>query len=199
MERGIAAITRADQAATPLEPSECSGLIPSHVSLRSELNGLEAANILEAELWAFRRKHTDLLTDSFLLRLHKRMFGRIWRWAGKYRTTQRNLGVAAWLIAPQTKILLDDARFWLANSSYGTDECALRFHHRLVAIHPFANGNGRHARMMADLIAHSAGARRFTWGSADLCATSAVRSRYIRSLQAADAHDYAPLLAFGRS
>jgi Fic-DOC domain mobile mystery protein B len=199
MERGLAALARVDEAATPLDPEECNGLIPTHVTLRHELNDLEAANVLEGDLWAFRRKRKDLLTERFLLELHWRMFGRIWEWAGEYRSTPRNMGVAPWNIGPQVRILLDDARFWIANGTFGADECALRFHHRLVAIHPFANGNGRHSRMMADLIAHSRGAKRFSWGSADLSAASSVRRRYIESLHSADGHDYGLLIAFGRS
>lgn len=127
------------------------------------------------------------------------MFGQIWKWAGKYRTTPRNLGVAPWDVGPQTRLLLEDARYWLAHASYGTDECALRLHHRLVAVHPFANGNGRHARMMADLVAHSRDVRRFSWGRANLCTASVTRGKYIDSLHAADAHQYGPLLEFGRS
>ncbi len=189
----------ADEASTPLTPDEFAGLKPTHVALRRELNELEAANILDAELWAFGRRHKNLLSGKFLLGLHKRMFGTVWTWAGTYRTTTRNLGVEPWRIQTEVQSLLDDARFWPEHRTYEPDECAIRFHHRLVAIHPFVNGNGRHSRMMADLIARELGVDRFSWGSANIASAGSVRRRYIQSLQAADNHDYGPLLAFARS
>jgi fido (protein-threonine AMPylation protein) len=157
---------QADESSTPLNPDEVGGLIPSHVTLRHELNEIESFNILAADLWAFRRHHTQLLTEPFLLRLHQRMFNRVWRWAGRYPA----------------------------------DEYALRFHHRLVSVHPFPNGNGRHSRLMADLIARQLGVPRFSWGgNANLTSTGQLRRTYINALQSADRHNYAPLLRFARS
>lgn len=189
----------ADSAATQLTDEERAGLTPEHITERRELNAFEAENILEAELWAFGRKHKNLLSEELLLRLHKRMFGRVWRWAGSFRASDKNLGIAWWQIPTETRTLLDDVRYWVEHATYGADECAVRFHHRLVAIHPFANGNGRHSRLMADLLARQLGTPRFTWGSANLTAAGEVRARYVQALQAADHHDYSPLLAFARS
>jgi Fic-DOC domain mobile mystery protein B len=196
---------QADQSSTPLNPDEIAGLIPSHVTMRRELNELESANILAADLWAFRRRRPQLFTEPFLLLLHRRMFGRIWRWAGAYRRTPRNLGVDSWHIPVEVRILLADVEYWVSHATFQPDECAIRFHHRLVAIHPFPNGNGRHSRLMADLIARHLNVPRFSWGAAlgksngNLTSTGDLRKIYIQALQSADQHNHAPLIQFARS
>lgn len=187
-----------DDAATPLEPDERRQLIPTYITTRAQLNEAEQIGITEADEWAFRRKR-NVLDEKFLLSLHKRMFGKVWKWAGTFRTSERNIGVNAYRIGVDLRALLDDVRFWIANNTYPPDEIAVRFHHRLVWIHPFPNGNGRHARMTADLLAVSLGRPRFTWGSANLVEAAATRAQYVAALKAADAHDIAPLLAFARS
>jgi Fic-DOC domain mobile mystery protein B len=191
--------TAADENATPIMPEEVHGLIPTHITLRSELNEMEQMNVFVADTWAFARRRSNLLTEKFILDLHRRMFGSIWRWAGEYRKTQRNLGVDHWRIATDLRLLLDDTLYSREQGAYEPDECALRFHHRLVVIHPFVNGNGRHARMMADLLARSSGKERFTWGSGNLFDAGEVRTRYIACMSAADRHDYRPLLSFART
>jgi Fic-DOC domain mobile mystery protein B len=188
----------ADDAATPLTPAERDQLIPTHVTLRSELNELEQRNIAEADAWAFGRKR-NVLDEGFLRRLHWRMFHRVWRWAGQYRTTERNLGVTPHLIQPELIQAIDDARYWVEHRSYLADELAVRFHHRAVAVHPFPNGNGRWARLAADLLVVRLGQPRFTWGSADLQAAGNARHAYIEALHGADNHDLGPLIAFARS
>jgi Fic-DOC domain mobile mystery protein B len=187
-----------DAAATPLTPEEREGLIPSYITLRRELNEAEQANILEAEEWAFARKR-DLLSEQFLKTLHKRMFGRVWRWAGEFRLTERNLGVAPHRIAIDLRKLLDDCRVWIENGTYPADEIAARFHHRLVWIHPFPNGNGRHARLATDLLLAGLGQPRFSWGRVNLVDASETRRAYVATLRAADGHDIGPLLEFVRS
>jgi Fic-DOC domain mobile mystery protein B len=189
---------QADKDATPLEPAEREGLIPSHVTLREELNELEQKNILEADVWAFGRKR-DVVMEAFLLGLHKRMFGAVWKWAGDYRRTERNLGVSPYRIQPDLRILLDDVRYWMAHDSSPGDEIAVRFHHGLVAIHPFPNGNGRWSRLAADLLVTHLGGERFSWGAADLQARGDVRTHYIDALKSADKYDFGPLIAFARS
>jgi len=192
-------ILDADEAATPLTPDEKQGLIPTHIALRHELNEAEQRGVLAAEQWAFGRGRKTVLDERFLRTLHRRMFQDVWRWAGKYRTTPRNIGVEPWRIPVDVKTLLDDTAFWIANSSYEADEIAVRFHHRLVWIHPFPNGNGRHARLAADLLVTTLGGVRFTWGRKSLVAPSETRKRYVAALRAADNHDIGPLLAFARS
>ena len=187
----------ADDAATALEEDERKQLIPTYITSRAELNEAEQVNISDADGWAFSRQR-DVLDTAFLLRLHKRMLGSVWRWAGSYRTTERNIGIEAWRIPAELAQLLDDVRFWIAAKTYGPDEICIRFHHRLVAIHPFPNGNGRLARMAADLLAVRLGRPRFAWGRSELVTPARARATYITALQAADRHDIAPLLRFAR-
>lgn len=189
----------ADKDATPLTAEERNGLIPTHIALRSELNELEQTNIAAADRWAFSRKR-NVLDEAFLRGLHRRMFDRVWRWAGDYRTTERNLGVPPYRIQPDLIQIIGDARYWLENKTYAPDELAVRFHHRIVLVHPFPNGNGRWSRLAADLLAVQQGGHRFTWGSAaNLQASSDVRRAYIGALHAADDHDLSGLIAFARS
>ena len=187
-----------DDDATPLEHEELTDLIPSNITLRSELNEAEQAGILAADEWAFSRRR-DVLSERFLTGLHRRMLGKVWRWAGQFRRTERNIGVHAYRIGTELRQLLGDVRYWVENNTYPPDEIALRFHHKLVWIHPFPNGNGRHARMAADLLAVNLGQPRFSWGRGNLRDTGEVRQTYIAAMRAADRHDYVPLFAFGRS
>ena len=191
-------LLEADDASTPLTAEERDGLIPSYITLRHELNEAEQANILEAEQWAFARKR-DVLDERFLTALHKRMFGRVWRWAGKFRLTERNVGVDPYRIATDLRQLLDDSRYWIAQGTYPLDEICARFHHRLVAIRPFPNGNGRHARLATDLLLVALGQSRFSWGRTSLVTSSETRHAYVAALRAADARDIGPLLEFVRS
>lgn len=185
--------------ATPLDQDEAEALIPKHITTQEQLNEWELRNILDGERWAFGRKHGDLLSSDFMRRLHKRMFGETWRWAGTYRTTGKNIGVDSSKIAPMLKDLCADAIAQLEHKSYPLDEMAARLHHRLVWIHPFPNGNGRFSRTMADLVLVANGAARFTWGAGDLISETETRQRYLDALRAADAKKYAPLLDFVRS
>lgn len=185
--------------ATPLGPDDMLGLKLAWVTTREDLNAAEQANILEGLAWARRRKRTDILTEAFVRRLHVAMFGQVWRWAGDFRQREVNIGVAPHAIPVALRDLLDDTRYWIGNATFEPDEIALRLHHRMVLIHPFPNGNGRHTRMMADLVAGRLGKPPFTWGGTILDTPSVVRSRYIESLRHADRHDIAPLLAFARS
>jgi Fic-DOC domain mobile mystery protein B len=184
--------------ATPLDPDERAGLIPGHITTQGELNEWEQLNIVQGENWA-RKQRKDILDEGFLRRLHQRMFGETWKWAGEFRKSDKNIGVDWLKIGVELKKLLDDTQYQIEHASYPPDEIAARFHHRLVAIHPFPNGNGRHARLMADLLAERLGRPRFTWGRQNLLDAGDTRKRYIAALQAADARDMAPLLAFARS
>ena len=187
-----------DDEGTGLTEEEREGLIPSYITLRSELNEAEQANILEAEEWAFARKR-DLLEERFLNNLHKRMYGNVWRRAGRHRTSGKNIGIDAYRIPTELRQLLDDCRYWIENGTYEPDEIAVRFHHRIVSVHCYPNGNGRHARLAADLLLKSMGQERFGWGGQNLVDVGETRGRYIAALQAADEHDIGPLLEFVRS
>jgi len=187
-----------DDAVTPLSAEEREGLIPSYITLRGELNEAEQANILDAEQWAYARKR-DVLYEKFLNTLHKRMFDRVWQWAGQYRHSGKNVGIEAYRIPMELRQLLDDTRYWIENHTFGLDEIAARFHHKLVWIHCYPNGNGRHARLATDLLLVTQGAKPFSWGSANLVDAGETRQHYIAALRAADNHDLDPLLAFVRS
>jgi Fic-DOC domain mobile mystery protein B len=187
-----------DEAATPLTAEERAELLPTHVSLRGELNELEQANIADANLWAFERQR-NVLDETFLRGLHRRMFNRVWRWAGDYRTTGRNIGVAPYEIGPRLIQAIDDAWYWTEHRSYAPDELAVRFHHRLVVVHPFPNGNGRWSRMAADLLVTRQGGNRFNWGSGSLQQKGETRNAYLQALRAAGRHDLGALIAFAIS
>ena len=184
--------------ATPLTPEERRELIPAHIAYRRELNEAEQDNIGRAQDWALGRRR-DLLTEKFIKGLHRHMLGDVWRWAGKFRTSERSLGIAHHEIPVALRQLVDDARAWIEHTAYALDEIAVRFHHRLVHLHAFPNGNGRHARLMADLLIMSLGRERFSWGSASLQDAGVTLPRYIAALQAADNHEIGPLVAFARS
>jgi len=184
--------------ATPLTHEESRELIPAHIAYRSELNEAEQENIARAQDWALGRKR-DLLTEKFILDLHKRMLGEVWKWAGKFRKSERNLGILFYEIPAALRQLLDDTKAQIEYKSCPPDEIAVRFHHRLVAIHPFPNGNGRHARLMADLLVMRLERERFSWGRESLRDAGDLRHRYIFALKVADNHDIGPLLTFARS
>ena len=185
-------------SATPLDADERASLMPGHIATQGELNEWEQLNILHGEGWA-RSQRREILDEQFLRRLHREMFGETWRWAGRFRTSDKNIGVDWLRIGVEVKNLLDDIRFQVELGTMPLDEIAVRFHHRLVAIHPFPNGNGRHARLMADLLAERLGRPRFTWGGANLINANDARQHYIAALRAADGRDIVPLLAFARS
>lgn len=183
---------------TPLEHEELLNLIPDHITTQEELNAWEEKNILRAQQWAFKQK--EILSVTFIKRLHEHMFNETWKWAGQFRKTEKNIGIPWSQIPVKLKGLCDDTQYQLDNHVFSDDEIAVRFHHRLVFIHPFPNGNGRHARLMADLLITKQGDARFTWGMhQDLTKTSSVRKKYIEALQQADLGDYSKLLLFARS
>jgi Fic-DOC domain mobile mystery protein B len=182
--------------ATPLDPDEAAGLIPVHVTLQRQLDEYEAANILQAAEWLNARRRGDPLDDRFVHEVHRRMFDQTWTWAGQSRQSDKTIGVPWFNIAVSLRNLLDDVRTQLAYSTYSPFEIAVRFHHRLVAIHVFPNGNGRHARIMADLLFHSLSGQRLEWGRDALNVDGDARARYLSALRAADAGDLGPLLQF---
>jgi len=187
-----------DDGSTPLAEEEREQLIPSYITLKRELNEAEQANILDAESWVFNRKR-DVLNERFLTDLHNRMFGRVWCWAGSYRRSQKNVGIDAYRIPVDLRQLIEDCHYWIEHETCSPDEIATRFHHSLAAIHPFPNGNGRHARLATDLLLTKLGQERFSWGQVNLVDASETRDTYINALRAANKHDYGPLLAFVRS
>ena len=189
-------IFEADDNSTPLTPEEKDGLKLKWITLRSELNEAEARNIAQAQVWLMSNKNKDVYSDTFLRELHKKMFGDVWKWAGAYRTSERNIGVAPYQIPMKLMQLFDDVKFWIENKTYSNREIAVRLHHKLVQIHPFPNGNGRVSRLMADLVLEKLEGTKLYWGNTNLVNVSEVRSSYIAALRKADAGDYSDLMEF---
>lgn len=188
------------QGATPLDPEEIEGLKLPHITTQAELNRWEQENISEALVWLKKRRKGDILNVEFLKELHERMYGKVWKWAGDFRKTEKNIGVDHNYISLRVGELLNNVRYWIEHQSFPAEEIAYRFHHQLVLIHAFPNGNGRHSRLMTDLLLEETlNLGRFSWGSTDLTAQSDVRSRYISALKKADNHDYSDLSNFVRS
>jgi Fic-DOC domain mobile mystery protein B len=187
---------------TPLNEEEKEGLRIPSITTREELDEFEQLNIEKAIQWTFGKKlkAEQLYSEKFIKELHMRMYGDVWKWAGKYRTSEKNLGIKSYLVAVELKQLVDDALFWHENNTYDPDEMALQFKHRLVSIHCFANGNGRHSRLMADLIIEKLyNSKFFSWGSANLVKATVARNNYIQAVRKADNNDIQPLIAFAKS
>ena len=188
------------EGATPIDEDEKRGLLIPHISTREELNEWEQRNITDAYSWLDRTRQKNILSEEFIRKLHVEMFGKVWSWAGTYRRTDKNIGVDWSQISVLFRQLLDDIHFWIDNETYSADEIATRFHHSLVFIHLFPNGNGRHARVMTDVLLEKILSQGpFTWGSGNLIEEGDVRANYIQALRSADGQDYEPLLKFARS
>jgi Fic-DOC domain mobile mystery protein B len=185
--------------ATPLDPDEMAGLIPEHVRTQAELDEWEQANIIDGLRWARRQRRRELLEETFVRELHRRMFGSTWRWAGTFRKSDKNIGVDWRYIPMRLRDLLEDVKVQLAHANEAADDIVLKFHHKLVCIHPFANGNGRHARVMADLLIERTGKLPFSWGRTSLAALGETRNAYLDALRAADRRDYSLLFRFART
>jgi Fic-DOC domain mobile mystery protein B len=188
--------------ATPLRPEDLRGLKLLHVTTYAELNEAEAANIISGQEWALRKRTSDLpsmLSDDYLQQLHKKMYGDVWKWAGAYRTHDTNIGSRYPMIRTDLRGFLDDARYWANHNTYEPEELAIRAHHRIVKVHPFPNGNGRHSRLVADLLLMKHfKVKRLPWGGGTLGNTDPNRAKYIEALQEADRSNYAPLIAIAR-
>lgn len=183
---------------TELSEEDRLGLVPSYIATRGDLFDAEQRNIAQALLRPVPSL-TRLLDDRYLRELHRAMFGDVWRWAGNYRTAETNIGIAPQDIAARILDLVRDAAAWIQDDTAVPDELAVRFHHRLVAIHPFPNGNGRHGRVAADYLSIGLGRPRPTWGR-DLAADAdGIRAAYLDALRRADVGDLRELIEFARS
>ena len=187
--------------ATPLDPDEAAGLLPLHITTQADLNAWEQANIVLGDRWAARQKKRSLLDEGFVRDLHRQMFDRTWKWAGTFRQSNKNIGVDWPQVSVKLRDLLDNTRYQIENHVFNEDEVAVRFHHQLVLIHAFPNGNGRHARLMADLLITRLGRPRLTWGGASSSITppGEIRDRYLVALRSADQGQINGLIEFARS
>ena len=186
---------------TPIDEDEKEGLRIKAITTRGELDEFEQLGVEKAIAWTMERIPTlkQILTEDYIKELHRQMFADVWKWAGEFRTTNKNIGVDKFQISIELRILLHDCNYWIDNKVFPEDEIAVRFSHRIVTIHPFANGNGRHSRLLADILVSSGfGKPVFSWGRFNLTNKGEARARYLSALQEADNQNYAPLLQFAR-
>jgi Fic-DOC domain mobile mystery protein B len=187
---------------TPMDEDEKEGLLIPTIATRGELDEFEQQNIEQAVAWYLNRSFStkNVFTEKFLKALHKRMYGNVWAWAGEFRKTNKNIGVDKWQIQTELKALLDDVNFWYTNSTFSPDETTIRFKHRLVSTHCFPNGNGRHSRLIADIVIEKIfKLPHYTWGASDLIKQSDQRIAYLKAIKQADKGNIKPLIAFARS
>lgn len=187
---------------TPIDEDEKEGLLIPSIATRGELNEFEQQNIERAVQWTLMNsfKPETIFSENFIRNVHKRMYSKVWGWAGKFRKTNKNIGIDKWQIQTELKNLIDDAKFWNSKNTFTPDEIAIRFKHRLVSIHCFPNGNGRHSRLMADIIIEKIYKQPvFSWGTANSSTEEDTRTTYIKAIKAADNGDYSLLLDFARS
>ena len=185
--------------ATPIDPDEALGLIPKHISTQADLNAWEELNIVEGANWIARQKIIKGLNEGLVRELHRRMFNQTWLWAGTFRKSAKNIGIDWTQIAVALKNLLDNTSYQITNKVMSIDEIVVRFHHQLVLIHAFPNGNGRHARLIADALIVNLGGKRFSWGSNTAIPNlDVVRQNYLSALRTADKGDITPLMYFAR-
>lgn len=193
-----------EEGQTPLSEEEKEGLLINTVTTKSELDEVEQRNVEEAILYLINRRKRlsveEVLSERFVKDLHARMFSGVWRWAGDFRATEKNIGVQSYMIGIELRQLLDDCKYWVANETFSPDEIAVRFKHRIVLIHCFSNGNGRHSRLIADVIAEKLfGLDVFTWGGNNLAEKGEFRAIYLNALRNADKGEFEPLIKFSRS
>jgi len=190
-----------EEGQTPLNEEEKEGLLIKSITTHGELDEYEQLNIEKAMQWIMRQKvkKETLLTEKFIKALHKRMLGDVWRWAGEFRKSEKNIGVSWIKIGMELKVLIDDTLYWINNETYSPDEIAIRFKHRLVNIHCFPNGNGRHSRIMADIIIESVfNYPVFSWNHSNMVKADETRKLYIAAIREGDKGDIKPLMIFAR-
>lgn len=187
---------------TPLDEDEKEGLKIKSITTQGELNEFEQLNIEKAVEWTIRSnlKPEKILTEKFIKDLHKQMYGEVWKWAGKFRRSEKNIGITWTQIAIELRNLLSDTEYWIKNNTYSPEEIAIRFKHRIVSIHCFPNGNGRHSRLMADIIVESIfGKEIFTWHQSNMVKADETRKKYIKTLKEADQGNIKPLVEFAKN
>lgn len=187
---------------TPIDKEEKEGLLIETIATKGELDEFEQQNIEEAMQWVFGRnfKAKEVFAQKFICNLHRRMYGNVWAWAGDFRKTNKNLGIDKFQIPIDLKVLCDDALYWIEHKTYPPEEVAIRFKHRIVSIHCFSNGNGRHSRLMGDIVIEKLyGLEPFSWGNSTISEASEARKTYLQAIKSADQGDYSQLLRFSRS
>ncbi|WP_423998189.1 mobile mystery protein B [Maribacter sp. IgM3_T14_3] len=187
---------------TPLDEEEKEGLKINSITTQGELDEFEQLNIEKAVEWTIHKKIKPeiILTEKFVKDLHKKMYGDVWKWAGEFRMTEKNIGIQWTQIGIELKNLIEDTKYWIENKIFLPEEIAIRFKHRLVSIHCFPNGNGRHSRMMADIIMESIFQNKiFSWHQSNMVKANETRNEYIKALREADNGDCATLIEFAKN
>ncbi|QXP61428.1 mobile mystery protein B [Olleya sp. HaHaR_3_96] len=187
---------------TPLDEDEKEGLKIKSITTQKELDEFEQLNIEKAVEWTIRAnlKPEKILTEKFIKDLHKKMYSDVWKWAGAFRKTDKNIGIKWTQIGIELKNLLDDTKYWIDNNTFPPEEIAIKFKHRIVSIHCFPNGNGRHSRMMADIIMESIfGNEIFSWHQSNMVKANETRNQYIKALREADNGNIKPLIKFAEN
>ncbi len=187
---------------TPLDGEEKEGLKINSITTQGELDEFEQLNIEKAVEWTIHTKFKPekILTEKFIKDLHKRMYGDVWKWAGEFRRTEKNIGISWTQIGIELKNLLEDTKYWIENKTFSSEEVAIRFKHRIVSIHCFPNGNGRHSRMMADIIMESIfNSEVFSWHQSDMVQANQIRKKYINALRDTDNGNLEPLIKFAKN
>jgi len=191
-----------EKGQTPIDEEELEDLLLPTISTRGELDEFEQSNIEKAIEWSLKISLSinEVLSIDFIKELHSRMFSEVWGWAGSFRRSNKNIGVDKYLIGQELFKLTEDCKYWIVNKTYPEDEIAIRYKFRMVSIHPFPNGNGRHSRISGDILVSKVLKRpTFSWGGLDIGKEGETRSRYMKSLYSADQGDIIPLMEFARS
>jgi Fic-DOC domain mobile mystery protein B len=191
-----------DDGQTPLDEEEKEGLKIKNITTQKELDEFEQLNIEKTIEWTIHNnfKQDKILTEKFMTDLHKKMYGDVWKWAGQFRRSNKNIGIDWTQIGIQLRSLIDDAKYWIENKTYSPEEISIRFEHRIVAIHCFPNGNGRHSRMIADIMMESIfGKEIFTWHQSNMIKANETRKKYIIALREADNGNITPLIEFAKN
>ncbi|MFD1553997.1 mobile mystery protein B, partial [Putridiphycobacter roseus] len=184
---------------TPLDEEEKEGLKIKSITTQGELDEFEQLNIEKAVEWTIHAnlKPEKILTEKFVKDLHKKMYSDVWKWAGQFRKSNKNIGIEWTQIGIELKTLLDDTKYWINNKTFPPEEISIRFKHRIVAIHCFPNGNGRHSRMIADIVMeYIFKLEIFSWNQSNMVKADDTRKKYIVALRKADQGDVTELIKF---
>lgn len=187
---------------TPLNEEEKEGLKIKSITTQGELDQFEQLNIEKAIEWTISKKFKveRILTEKFIKDLHKKMYDDVWKWAGEFRKSEKKIGIKWTQIGVELNYLLDDTRFWIQNGTFSPEEIAIRFKHRIVSIHCFPNGNGRHSRLMADIIMEAVFYKEaFSWQQSNMVKADQTRKEYIACLKEADNGNINPLIEFAKN
>jgi len=162
-----------------------------------ELDELEDLNIQKGLEWLNRQKDPNYLSTEFICKLHEKLFGDVWKWAGKYRTAEVNISKYRYYdVAPQLKNLFEDAKLWIQHGKMSWEEISEEMHKRLVTIHPFTNGNGQTTRIYVEYVQKRNNQGIPRWMASMSHSPAKRRDKYIQALRSADKGDFGPLIEF---